>query len=82
MLRNPMPKDIRRSCLIHARLLDGFIALIEREIAMLEPGDFAEESLRESLEIMRCDRRRYGIEAAFQVIDGTRPPLVTAAASA
>lgn len=78
MARNPMPEDIRRSCLIHARLLDGFIALIERELAALKPGDFAEESLHEFLESMRGDRRRYGVEAAFQLIHNNTDTAMSA----
>lgn len=56
----PMVADeVRNACRIHARLLDSFIALTEKELAQLAPG-FAEESLLESLEKLRAARKSYG----------------------
>jgi len=56
----PMVADeVRNACRIHARLLDAFIALTEKELAQLAPG-FAEESLLESLEKLRAARKSYG----------------------
>lgn len=56
----PMVADeVRKACRIHARLLDSFIELTQKELNQLQPG-FAEESLRESLEKMRAARKSYG----------------------
>lgn len=56
----PMVADeVRKACRIHARLLDAFIELTEKELGQLAPG-FAEESLLESLEKMRAARKSYG----------------------
>ncbi|HYH20249.1 MAG TPA: hypothetical protein VD995_16695 [Azospirillum sp.] len=56
----PMVADeIRKACRIHARLLDSFIELTQKELNQLQPG-FTEESLRESLEKMRAARKSYG----------------------
>jgi hypothetical protein len=51
--------EVRKASQIHARLLDAFIALTEKELADLVPG-FAEESLRESMERLRAARKSYG----------------------
>lgn len=51
--------EVRVACRLHARLLDAFIDLTQKEINQLPPG-FAEESLRESLERLRAARKEYG----------------------
>jgi hypothetical protein len=51
--------EIRQACHIHARLLDAFIDLTEKELALLAPG-FAADSLEESIEKLRIARRSYG----------------------
>lgn len=51
--------DVRNACRLHARLLDAFIELTQKELNQLPPG-FAEESLRESLERLRAARKEYG----------------------
>lgn len=56
----PMVADeVRHACRVHARLLDAFIDLTEKELAQLTPG-FVEESLTESLEKLRAARKAYG----------------------
>jgi len=69
----PMIADeVRNASRIHARLLDGFIAMTEQELARLAPG-FAEESLIESLERLRAARKSYGTTAGVFVATGTEP---------
>lgn len=51
--------EVRKACRLHARLLDAFIELTQKELNQLQPG-FAEESLRESLERLRAARKDYG----------------------
>ncbi|AWK87148.1 hypothetical protein [Azospirillum thermophilum] len=62
-----VPDEIREACRIHARLLDAFIDLTQRELAQLTPG-FIEESLTESLERLRAARKSYGGLASLVVI--------------
>lgn len=65
----PMVADeVRKACRIHARLLDAFIELTEKELAQVAPG-FAEESLQESLEKMRAARKSYGGLAGVVVVE-------------
>lgn len=59
MPANTVADEVRKACRIHARLLDAFIDLTQRELAQLSPG-FAEESLTESLERLRAARKSYG----------------------
>lgn len=51
--------EVRRAALVHARLLDSFIQLTEKELVQQEEG-FVEESLRELLDLLRTERRTYG----------------------
>ena len=60
-------EDIRMACRIHARLLDAFIELTQKELNQLQPG-FAEESLRETLENMRAARKSYGSAGGVFVV--------------
>lgn len=77
----PMIADeVRTASRIHARLLDGFIAMTERELAGLAPG-FAEESLIESLERLRAARKSYGAVAGVVVAASTEPVLVASNAA-
>ena len=65
----PMVADeVRHACRIHARLLDAFIDLTEKELAQLAPG-FAEESLLESLEKLRAARKSYGSLGGVVAVD-------------
>jgi len=60
MPASPMVADeLRKACRIHARLLDAFIEMTQKELNQLQPG-FAEESLQESLEKLRAARKSYG----------------------
>ena len=59
--------DVRKACRIHARLLDAFIDLTQKELNQLPPG-FAEESLQESLEKMRAARKSYGAMAGVVAV--------------
>jgi hypothetical protein len=60
-------EDIRTASRIHARLLDAFIALTMDELAVLPTG-YVEESLRESLESLRAERRAYGTMAGVMPV--------------
>lgn len=51
--------EVRRAALVHARLLDSFIQLTEKELGQQDAG-FVEESLRELLDLLRTERRTYG----------------------
>ncbi|WP_207459560.1 hypothetical protein [Azospirillum sp. SYSU D00513] len=51
--------EVRQACQIHARLLDAFIDLTQRELESLAPG-FVSESLTESIEKLRIARKSYG----------------------
>ena len=54
-MRTPViASELRSACRVHARLLDSFIEL-DRQTCV-----FAQESLRETLELMRADRKHYG----------------------
>ncbi len=76
----PMVADeVRTASRIHARLLDAFIELTERELAGLAPG-FAEESLLESLERLRAARKSYGSMAGVVVV-AAEPTLVASNAA-
>lgn len=59
--------ELRKACRIHARLLDAFIDMTEKELHQVPPG-FAEESLREALEEMRSARKQYGSMAGVVVV--------------
>ncbi|NYZ11988.1 hypothetical protein HL658_05455 [Azospirillum sp. RWY-5-1] len=59
--------ELRKACRLHARLLDAFIELTQKELNQLPPG-FAEESLRESLETMRAARKTYGSAGGVFVV--------------
>lgn len=59
--------EVRKACRLHARLLDAFIELTQKELNQLPPG-FAEESLRESLENMRAARKTYGSAGGVFVV--------------
>lgn len=59
--------EIRRSCHVHARLLDAFIALTTAELDRQGPG-FVEESLQELLETLRTERKIYGIAGGIMPI--------------
>lgn len=77
----PAPKvadEVRMACRIHARLLDGFIAMTEQELAQLAPG-FAEESLTESLEKMRAARKSYGSLAGVMAVEAVETEASNAA---
>lgn len=52
--------DVRHSCLVHARLLDAFIALTTAELDRQGNG-FVSESLTELLESLREERKVYGV---------------------
>lgn len=67
MIVRAMPDEIRTACHLHARLLDAFIELTQKELGRLSPG-FAEESLRESLEQMRAARKAYGAVGGVMVV--------------
>ncbi len=68
-MSSPMVADeVRTACRVHARLLDAFIDLTEKELSRLSPG-FAEESLLESLEKMRAARKAYGGLAGVIAVD-------------
>jgi len=59
-MRQPtVSEDIRESCRTHARLLDSFIALTLQELEHASEG-FAADSLRETLDLLREERRFYG----------------------
>lgn len=76
----PMIADeVRTASRIHARLLDGFIAMTERELAALAPG-FAEESLQESLERLRAARKSYGSMAGVVAVTTERVLVASNAA--
>ncbi|MBP2227587.1 hypothetical protein J2847_000867 [Azospirillum agricola] len=78
----PMIADeVRTASRIHARLLDGFIALTEGELAGLAPG-FAQESLQESLERLRAARKSYGGIAGVVVAASSNEPIALAASNA
>jgi len=59
MHRPRLSEDIRESCRVHARLLDTFIAMTADELAPAPMG-FVADSLRETLDILREERRLYG----------------------
>lgn len=68
MSTSPMvAEEVRKACRIHARLLDAFIEMTQKELKQLSPG-FAEESLRESLESMRAARKNYGAMAGVVAV--------------
>lgn len=71
--------EVRLASRIHARLLDAFIDLTERELAGLAPG-FAEESLTEALEALRAARKSYGTTAGVMVISNLQLPQASNAA--
>ena len=59
-MRNPViASELRSACRVHARLLDTFIELTRAELDR-QTCTFAQESLRETLETMRADRKAYG----------------------
>ena len=59
-MRTPViAPEIRSACRVHARLLDTFIELTRAELDN-QTCTFAQESLRETLEMMRADRKAYG----------------------
>ena len=59
-MRTPViAPEIRSACRVHARLLDTFIELTRAELDK-QTCTFAQESLRETLEMMRADRNAYG----------------------
>lgn len=57
--RSNVSAEISESCRAHARLLDSFIALTIDELEQASEG-FAADSLRETLEQLREERRFYG----------------------
>ncbi|SMF73360.1 hypothetical protein SAMN02982917_4258 [Azospirillum oryzae] len=71
--------EVRLASRIHARLLDAFIDLTERELAGLAPG-FAEESLTEALEALRAARKNYGTTAGVMVVSNLELPQASNAA--
>lgn len=71
--------EVRKASRIHARLLDAFIDMTERELAALAPG-FAEESLTESLERLRAARKSYGSTAGVMVVSNLPIPQASNAA--
>jgi hypothetical protein len=64
MPAQPVSTEIRTACRAHARLLDAFIEMTRAEMDR-HHSSFAEESLREMLEIMRNDRKKYGALAGL-----------------
>jgi hypothetical protein len=60
-------EEVRKACRIHARLLDAFIEMTQKELNQLSPG-FAQESLQESLETMRAARKNYGAMAGVVAV--------------
>ncbi len=71
--------EVRMASRIHARLLDAFIDLTERELAGVSPG-FAEESLMEALEALRAARKSYGSTAGVMVVSNLQLPQASNAA--
>lgn len=68
MAASPMvAEEVRKACRIHARLLDAFIELTQKELNQLQPG-FTEESLQESLEKLRAARKSYGAMAGVTAV--------------
>jgi len=68
MPASPMvAEEVRKACRIHARLLDAFIEMTQKELNQLPPG-FAEESLQESLEKLRAARKSYGATAGVVAV--------------
>ena len=64
-MRTPaISPELRSACRVHARLLDSFIELTRVELEH-QTCAFAQESLRESLELMRADRKAYGAMAGL-----------------
>ena len=56
-MRTPViAPELRSACRVHARLLDSFIELTRAELDR-QTCAFAQESLRETLELMRADRK-------------------------
>ncbi len=68
--------EIRRSCHVHARLLDAFIALTAAELDRHSSG-FVGESLQELLEALRTERKVYGV--AGGIMPMTAPVIENAA---
>ena len=59
-MRTPViAPELRSASRVHARLLDSFIELTRAELER-QTCAFAQESLRETLELMRADRKTYG----------------------
>jgi hypothetical protein len=54
-----MEKEVRLAATVHARLLDQFIQLTEKEMQG-HPDGFIAESLQELLGVLRTERRTYG----------------------
>jgi hypothetical protein len=59
MSGNAMEKEVRLAATVHARLLDQFIELTEKEMQNQTDG-FIAESLQELLCVLRTERRTYG----------------------
>ncbi|WP_042442840.1 hypothetical protein [Azospirillum sp. B510] len=72
-------EEVRSASRIHARLLDAFIDLTERELANLPPG-FAEESLMEALDALRAARKSYGTAAGVMMVSNLPIPQASNAA--
>ena len=59
-MRTPViTPELRSACRVHARLLDSFIELTRAELDR-HTCAFTQESLRETLELLRADRKAYG----------------------
>ncbi|HEV7370985.1 hypothetical protein [Arenibaculum sp.] len=67
MFPTTIPSEIRASCRVHARLLDAFIEITRAELDR-QTCTFAQESLRETLEGLRADRKAYGALAGLVAV--------------
>jgi hypothetical protein len=67
MFPTTIPSEIRASCRVHARLLDAFIEITRAELDR-QTCSFAQESLRETLEGLRADRKAYGALAGLVAV--------------
>ncbi len=64
-----VPAEVRAACRVHARLLDSFIDITRAEIDR-QTCQFTQESLRETLETLRSDRKAYGTLAGVMAVVG------------
>jgi hypothetical protein len=68
MAQAKIAPELRAACRIHARLLDSFIELVRMELDK-QTCSFAQESLRETLESLRNDRKSYGALAGLVAVE-------------